>query len=733
MKHWAGDVQLRMTLRICRQGCVILALSLGGCQTLDSSPIPLMDDWGPSPATNSDQATGAIGDTSLPDTSEKKRTAYIDGTGNFLGEAASQPETLLSSQDDITLNLVNVPIRQAAKTILGDILSVNYTVDSSIDGNVTIQTSEPVSASEGIALFEAALKSNNATLTRKGSVYQIISADRAIAKSTITIGKDKPSNQAFGSLLRIVQFDYISAREMKRVLEPMAHSGGIVDVDPARNTMTLSGNPREIASLLETISIFDVDVMKGMSFAMIPVETSTPSIIADELREVFATGKEGPMAGMVRFMPNKRLGTILVISPQREYLSRAEAWIKRLDAQASGGERQFYTYKVQNRQAQELVDVITSMLNPGAHTSSRNVTPQSRESVGSTLDQNGFRSGQGLYATDSENTAAVDPETSSPTATQLQLNEDGKAAFTVVADPTKNTILTEATPKDYRRILRLIKTLDVMPNQVLIEATIAEVTLTDELSFGIRWYFKEKASTFTFSDSAAGSLASVFPGFSYALAMSNVEATLNALSGVTNINIVSSPSLTVMDNKTALLQIGDQVPIITQSAANVDDPNATIVNSVSYRDTGVILSITPQINESGRVHLDIEQEVSSVAATRTSGIDSPTIRQRKVKTSVVVNDGEAIALGGLIQRSQTSGRTQIPIVGDIPVLGSIFREKNDDLEKTELLILLKPYVMRSQDEARQITQEFKNEFVARVLDERDRLQSIERNFKRIVD
>ena len=187
-----------------------------------------------------------------------------------------------------------------------------------------------------------------------------------------------------------------------------------------------------------------------------------------------------------------------------------------------------------------------------------------------------------------------------------------------------------------------------------------------------------------------------------------------------------------MDNKTALLQIGDQVPIITRSAASVDNPDATIVNSVSYRDTGVILSITPQINESGRVHLDIEQEVSSVSTTQTSGIDSPTIRQRKVKTSVVVNDGEAIALGGLIQKSQTTGRTQIPIVGDIPILGSVFREKNDDLEKTELLILLKPYVMRNQDEARKITEEFKHEFVERVLDQRDQLQSIEKDFNRIV-
>jgi general secretion pathway protein D len=211
---------------------------------------------------------------------------------------------------------------------------------------------------------------------------------------------------------------------------------------------------------------------------------------------------------------------------------------------------------------------------------------------------------------------------------------------------------------------------------------------------------KNKGSSFNFSEVANGAGAAIFPGFSYALKTANVMATLHALNEVTDVNVISSPSLTVMDNKTATLQIGDQVPITTQSAVSTEDPDARVVNSVSYKDTGVILSMTPRINESGRVLIDIEQEVSSVVATSTSGIDSPTIRQRRVKTTVMVNDGDAIALGGLIQSTKTKGRTQVPIVGDIPILGNAFKQKDDQSEKTELIILITPKVMRNLEEAK---------------------------------
>jgi general secretion pathway protein D len=272
-----------------------------------------------------------------------------------------------------------------------------------------------------------------------------------------------------------------------------------------------------------------------------------------------------------------------------------------------------------------------------------------------------------------------------------------------------------------------------MPAQVLIEATIAEITLTDELKFGVRWFMQKKAASYTFTDNVSGAISSVFPGFSYALSLANLSATLNALSTITDVNVISSPSLTVMDNKTAVLEIGDEVPITTQSAVGVLTPGAPIVNSISYKDTGIILSITPRINANGRILLDLAQEVSTVAATTSSGIDSPTIHKRRIRTSVVVNNGEALALGGLIQDSATATRNQVPVLGDIPLIGNAFKQKDNQIGKTELIIIISPHLMRNRNEARQVTEEFRQELEINAPRRARQSRSMEQSVRRVLD
>jgi general secretion pathway protein D len=236
-----------------------------------------------------------------------------------------------------------------------------------------------------------------------------------------------------------------------------------------------------------------------------------------------------------------------------------------------------------------------------------------------------------------------------------------------------------------------------------------------------------------YSFTGGSSFGSVFPGFSYALAAANAQVALNALNAITKVNVISSPSLTVLDKQTATLQIGDQVPVVTQSAVGVLATNAPIVNSVSYRDTGVILSITPRIHEGGRVFLKVEQEVSSVGSTTTSTINSPTIKQRRVKTMVQVKDGEALALGGLIQDQVNDTRNQIPVLGDIPLIGSAFKEKSGTIGKSELIVLITPRVMRGFNEAREITDEYSRKFAHHMLRSRDAQQSVAKTIQRIVD
>jgi general secretion pathway protein D len=744
---------------------VPFVLGLSACQTIIDNASPPVDSWNstlPPPASSSqsrpDRTNGAL----LLTNAREGNSTFIEGSGRFVGEPPTGSINRVAEEtaDGVTLNLVNVPAPQAAKTILGDILSVKYTVDPSIEGKITIQTPKPVARSAVIDLFQAALRANNAAIVNTRGLYRIVPADQAVVGASLRT-EGRPDPEQVGSNLQIVQLKYVAPSEIRRVLEPIAARGGIVRTDDTRHIITLSGNRQEIASMMEAIDLFDVDTMKGMSFALVPVKTSQPDVIAADLKTVFGGDHEGPMAGMVQFLPNKRLSSILVISPQPQYLRRAESWIRRLDAQAQGSEKQLFTYAVQNRRAQELVDVLQSMFSgdsSGASTK-RNVAPNYQESSvqsASPQSSNGLSSpsSNGLGSTSSGFTSSIGSSSSSgtsfggggrrssastspvPSGANIQLGADNGAEASrlkIVADEAKNAILIEATKTDYLRVMRIITNLDVIPNQVLIETTIAEVTLNDDLRFGVSWFLQNKNSTTTFTDQATGAASSIFPGFSYALTAANVAATLNTLNQITDVNVISSPTLTVMDNKPATLQIGDQVPITTQSATSVLTTGAPIVNSVSYKDTGVILSITPRINESGRVLLEIEQEVSTVVPTTSSGIDSPTIRQRKIKTDVVVNNGEALVLGGMIQDSKTVTRNQVPILGDIPILGNAVNSKDNTIIKTELIILIRPHVIRDLNEARSITDEYRRHLAIEGPYQRQRRRNPEQAIRRIID
>jgi general secretion pathway protein D len=643
-----------------------------------------------------------------------------DQTGNSSFDGFSKPGTdqlvgnpiSLNSADydkdaeDITLNLVAVPIAQAAKSVLGDILGLEYSVDSRVVGAVTLQTSNPISLSQLLDLFEGILRDNGAAIVASGSAYRIVPLAEA-ARSTSSLQMGEADQGKPGIRPEIVTLQYVSAADMKNVLEPMIPQGMLLSVDGFRNALILSGTARELASIKETISVFDVDWMKGMSFELVAVRSSSPAAIVRDLEQVFQT-RSGPLKGIVRFVPNDRLKSVLVISSRSKYLKDARLWINKIDVLARSGEDSLHVYHVQNRNASDLADILESVL--GAR-SDANVSAESRVApklptavVGSS-ETNGDANlvggpetpSSGFDIAPDEQNFAIQPEQGRRNQTR------------VVADDANNSLLIFCSDAEFDRIRAVLREIDSVPNQVLLEAVIAEVTLDDDLKFGVRWFLGETDNHGTFSDSATGAVSSVFPGFSYFLKANDIAFSLNAISSVTNVRVLSAPSLVVLDNKTATLQVGDQVPIVTQSAKAVSAADAPIVTNVELKDTGLILRVTPRVNDSGLVTLDIEQEVSSVVKTTTSGIDSPTIRQRKMKTSVVVNDSEALALGGLIQEKETTGKSKVPVLGDVPLLGSAFRQKSNAVSRTELVIFIRPRVIRDMNEARRVTDEFRKE------------------------
>lgn len=648
----------------------------------------------------------------------------VVGDGRMVAISPSTGDARAASRGQIVLNLSSVPLQQAAKTVLGDLIGVNYVVDPRVDGNISVQTTHAVSKADALEMFQTALAPIGATLSESRGIYRIAPIDSG-ATGAVSIA-DNPETYAAGSNVRVVPLKFVSATEVARVLEPMVPKGAIVQADDARSIIAVKGSPAELENMLASIAIFDVDVMRGMSFAVVPVKTMQPEKLADELKSVFASTKEGPLKGRVNFIPNGRLGAILVVTSQPNYLPRAEAWIKRLDARAVGTDPRLHVYAVQNRSARELARILQRMFSDEikSDTSGADVSPRSTPVTiaGNQSGSSGAILGApnagpaGAFRTSSAagDTAQDrkdhdrDPEQNDTASYDTAVPGSSKEPrLKIVADEPKNSLIIMANDKDYQRIHRLLRTIDVVASQVMIEAAIAEVTLTDELKYGVEWELKNGKSSGTFSSVVTQGIAAAFPGFNYAFKAANINATLHALNGITDVNVISTPSLMVLDNKTATLQIGDQVPITTQTAANTATSNVAIVNSVSMRDTGVILSVTPRVNENGRVLLEIEQEVSAVVKTTTSNIDSPTIQQRRVKTTVVVNDGEVLALGGMIKDQASRSSSHIPVLGEIPGIGAVFGKKENATRKTELIILITPRVVRDRADGRLVTEEYR--------------------------
>ncbi|MCW3783541.1 type II secretion system secretin GspD [Defluviimonas salinarum] len=572
------------------------------------------------------------------------------GTDAFMGAAgADRPLVDVTDGDEVTVNLVGVPIEQAAKAVLGDALGRNYTISPDVSGEVTLQTTRPVSKAALLETFQTILELNGATIEASGDLVTIVPSAGA-ARRVSRLG-----DAAAGSRVVAVPLQYVGTAEMTRLLEPIAGSSVTLQPIPARNILLVSGNRSEINAAIDAVNLFDVDVLEGKSVGLFKLNAAEPEALVAELNVVFETAEGGSLQNVVSFVPSKRLGAVLVVTSRARYLAEAERWIRELDGAAGGIKRRPVVYALQNRAAKDLAPILTEMI------------------------------------------ADVESDENNPVTGRPR----------IVADETQNAVVVWGNDTEQSDFARLIQTLDTTPVQVLLEATIAEVSLNDELNFGLRWFFENGQLRGTFSDASNGAVSSSFPGLSFTFQGASAGVALNALASITDVDVVSSPSLVVLDNQEARLQIGDEVPIATQQVQDTGNPNAPIVNTISFRDTGIILTVRPRVSESGRVIMDIEQEVSSVSSTTTSGIDSPTISTRKIKTSVAMSDGQTIALGGLIEDGRNRTNSQVPGAGKVPVVGALFRNRSDKINRRELLVLITPRVIRNGAEAESITAELR--------------------------
>jgi general secretion pathway protein D len=654
----------------------------------------------------------------------------------FYGSGAGPVEvtapTPRSVGEGYELNFENTPVTTVAKVILHDILGVGYTIDPRVQGTVSLASGRPVPRDDVLFVLENALRTANTVLVRDTAGYRLLPAAEAVGSGGVDrAGADSRPEPGYG--ITAIPLQFVSVQTVTKLLDSFAMKAGTIRADPVRNILLIQGSGAERRAAVETVLSFDADWMRGQSVGIYPVRNTTPEPLIAELEKIMDSGDGGLGQNMVKFQPVGRLNAIMVVSRKPELLRTAGTWINRLDSSdvASTGVK---VYRVRYGEARQIAALLNEMFVGGSASATLDSpTNQIAPGGGSATLSSTERLSGGLSA---PTTAGVRPQ--APAVLEITppnaANPGGANSLTssrgaganatpgsailpgvrITADVVNNALLIYANQENYRIIERTLNQLDRPQLQVAIDMTIAEVTLNDNLNYGVQFFLKSQdfgapANTGSIINSAAGAvLGQTLPGFNFLIG-SQLEPRLiiNALHAYTDVKVLSNPSLVVVDNQAATLQVGDQVPVTTGSATVLSTSN-TVVNTIDYRNTGIILRVVPRINSNGKVLLDVEQEISNVANNANSGTLTPTLSQRKVKSSVAVTSGQTVLLAGLISETQNRTRSGVPLLDSLPGIGDAFTQNQKSIQRTELIIFIRPQIIRDGVDASVVAEELRS-------------------------
>ncbi len=704
------------------------------------------------------------------------------GSGTFItAEAARAPLRQPPAGDgQITLNFESMPIQAAVQQILGGLLQENYTIAPSVTGTVTFSTARPITTEQAMPILEMLLGWTNNTLIRKEGRYEVVPIKDAIAGNLTP--RIAPPRIAQGYEVRAFPLRYISATEMQKLLKPYAKADAVVSADNARSLIVMAGTASELENYQRTIEIFDVDWLKGMSVGVYSLRNMDIAKIMPELDKIFGTAGESPLAGMFRFIPMETTNSVVVITGQRSYLEQAEQWLYRLDMGAGENGTQLYVYDVKNAKATELSEHLNAIFTgrtggTGAY-GAGNVAPglrpvtigglggsagalggvgavggmnQSRLSQTSYGQQTGRPGTTGTTATGGVGGAVGAPGAVSTTGAGNVPGAAGKTETDIRITPIEenNQLLIMATPGEWDSILAAIKRLDIPQLQVQLEVKILEVTLTGDLQFGVQWWLaglinnnngaSNSSTGYQYGPefqgnqadrhrASIGALGGAAPtsngGFFYSFLNNNFQVAINALQTKGQARTLSAPSMVVMNNQEAQINVGTQIPVVqtyyngytgvvptntgTGTGALGTSAYGGTTGSVQYLNTGVILDVKPRVNPGGLVYLEVQQEVSNPEAAPAG--TNPPIDQRQLSTQVAVQSGRTVLLGGLIRDLGTVNDTGLPGINSIPILGRLFGSTTQTTTRTELIVLITPQVINNAEDADRVTEEYQSRF-----------------------
>lgn len=618
----------------------------------------------------------------------------------------------------------DAPLIDVVHIVLRDVAKVDYVLHSAISGRVTLATNADVAPDDAMFLLEAALQANGYQLARDSrGTYHVGRPEALRSIAPVVRQADGKANLSPGQGAIVVPLRFVGATEMATILRAVVPPENLVRIDTIRNLLVLVGSRTQAESWLDLVSTFDVDMLKGMSMAIMPLKHLSIKDVEAALKlvnvplAVRATGSEAaagaaprqgagvseafPLHGALRIIPLESLNSVLVVTPRAAYLDAAREWLEKLDRPGmNSAAPQLFVYPVQNGSARQLADLLGALF--ASESKSSGAPPASNVSPGLA---------QMSGTTGSASSVAAAPTTRNSTAggaalTTVNLGQGVR----VIADETNNAVLIYTTGVEYQRIEATLKRLDVPAAQVLIEASIIEVTLNDDLKYGLQWVFSDtrsngKTGTSLLTNAANGSLATPGAGFSYTLRNSsgNVRAILSALAEKSLVKVISSPSLMVLNNHTANITVGNQQPVRVGESVTA---GGVVTSNIQFKDTGLDLAVTPSVNAGDMVTMQIKQGVTDIGQVDVA-TGQRSFLKRQIESKVAVRSGETIVLGGLIKDNSTSGDSGVPLLHEVPVLGALFGTKSSNTNRTELLVIIAPKVVRSDQDIGALSAEMK--------------------------
>ena len=662
-------------------------------------------------------ATGTVEPPGTRNTGPKTQAMIWDGDGvdhEVVAQAGVQgsitpvnlnlEEVQPGRANTVNVNFENADIKTVAHAILGDVLNVNYAIDPHVTGSISLSSRRPVPRGHLMLLLESALRAQGAVIIEQGGVYRIIPAKDATGVGQTNIGHEA-GTPGYG--ISALPLENISVESLIKILDGFGARPGSVRVDSGRNLLIVQGTTEERQALIDTALAFDVDWMRYQSVGMFPVQNAMPDVVIKELGKVVDPA-------VVRLQPVGQ-NAILAVSKSAKTIREVSTWVSRLDRLDGNGEN-IHVYQLKNGDARKVASVLKSVFLGQSSSQDNASSSNEKDEVAP-----GGGTVTGTSAARAMMTSSASPKLASATDPKGMYDADrpgqedsgaregvaNGSKIRITADTNNNSVVVYANAQDYRPVERALMALDRPQLQVAIEATVVEVTLNDALNYGVQAFLSSQGGSSSLINVTAPLPVAGTHGFNFLFSTANLQVVLNALQTVTDVRVLSSPSLVVVDNQRAVLQVGDTVPVTTTSATSVQTVGAPIINQMSYVDTGIILSVIPRVHSNATVTLDVEQVVSQVKGDANAATLTPTISQRRIKSTVSVANGQTVVLAGLISEQRANGGSGLPGIAGVPLIGGLLGNVGHDLQRTEIIVFIRPEIIRNSGDAHRVAEQLR--------------------------